>query len=165
MKLRGRREVRQVQEVRSGDTITQCQESISLQPRLRAQIPGILASRARWVVNESRGLLMPDRGPCPYCGRVGLIRSEYVVKAAVTTRLFCCGACDRSRKLSAKPTSARSHPLGDAHEFRHTCRASRLNSPRSTSSVARNLGWYRLRRQFAVSEADAARSSLPKWGR
>ena len=48
---------------------------------------------------------MPDKGPCPYCGRVGFIRFEYVIKASETTRLFYCGSCARSWMLTGDSAS------------------------------------------------------------
>jgi hypothetical protein len=39
---------------------------------------------------------MPDRTACKYCGKVGFVRRERVVKAERATTAFYCGSCNRS---------------------------------------------------------------------
>ena len=45
---------------------------------------------------------MPDRIPCKYCGKVGFIRREHVLKGARAVDTFYCGACDRSWEVHAQ---------------------------------------------------------------
>jgi len=39
---------------------------------------------------------MPDRTPCKYCGKVGFVRREQVIKAARSITSFYCGSCNRT---------------------------------------------------------------------
>jgi len=39
---------------------------------------------------------MPDRIACTYCGKVGFVRREHIVKAGGTILSFYCGSCNRS---------------------------------------------------------------------
>jgi len=39
---------------------------------------------------------MPDRTACKYCGKVGFVRRENVLKADRKIASFYCGACNRS---------------------------------------------------------------------
>ena len=39
---------------------------------------------------------MPDRTACKFCGKVGLIRRERVIKGGRSIESFYCGACNRS---------------------------------------------------------------------
>jgi len=39
---------------------------------------------------------MPDRTPCKYCGKVGFVRRENVIKAARSITAFYCGSCNRN---------------------------------------------------------------------
>jgi|RhiMethySRZTD1v2_1073278.scaffolds.fasta_scaffold181808_3 transcription elongation factor Elf1 len=41
---------------------------------------------------------------CPHCQHPGFVRSETVVKAAVTYQLFYCGRCDVSWRSLANQT-------------------------------------------------------------
>jgi hypothetical protein len=50
---------------------------------------------------------MPDRTPCTYCGKIGLVRRENVVKGERTTTAFYCGACNRSWEVSDDEAQAR----------------------------------------------------------
>ena len=44
---------------------------------------------------------MPDRTPCPHCGKVGFVRREHVIKGGRTVTAFYCGACNRSWEVGA----------------------------------------------------------------
>ena len=39
---------------------------------------------------------MPDRTACKYCGRVGFVRRETIIKAGRSITGFYCGSCNRS---------------------------------------------------------------------
>lgn len=49
---------------------------------------------------------MPDRTPCKYCGKVGFVRCEHVLKGAWAIDAFYCGACDRSWEVRAQQAHA-----------------------------------------------------------
>jgi hypothetical protein len=39
---------------------------------------------------------MPDRTACKFCGKVGFVRHERVIKGGRVIETFYCGACNRS---------------------------------------------------------------------
>jgi len=39
---------------------------------------------------------MPDRTACKYCGKIGFVRREHVIKGGRTMASFYCGSCNRS---------------------------------------------------------------------
>jgi len=46
---------------------------------------------------------MPDRTPCKFCGKVGLIRRERVIKGGRSSESFYCGSCNRSWDIEDEP--------------------------------------------------------------
>lgn len=67
---------------------------------------------------------MPDRTACKYCGKIGLVRRERVLKGGRASDAFYCGACNRSwQQLAA---GAPSHD--DAHHDRSGDSARRRRS-------------------------------------
>jgi hypothetical protein len=49
---------------------------------------------------------MPDKTPCLYCERVGFVRTEHTLKAAIATTDYYCGSCDRSWSVPRTPPEA-----------------------------------------------------------
>jgi transposase-like protein len=39
---------------------------------------------------------MPDKTACKFCGRIGFIRRENIIKAGRSITSFYCGSCNRS---------------------------------------------------------------------
>lgn len=50
---------------------------------------------------------MPDRIACKYCGKVGLVRRERVLKGGRASDAFYCGACNRSWEQRASVAQSR----------------------------------------------------------
>jgi hypothetical protein len=50
---------------------------------------------------------MPDRTACKYCGKLGFIRRENIIKAGRTITAFYCGACNRSWEVSGDDTDGK----------------------------------------------------------
>jgi hypothetical protein len=55
---------------------------------------------------------------CPRCLRVGLVRSEHVIKGPVATVLLYCGSCNHTwerpdRRKGSRPKSSISSPADD----------------------------------------------------
>ena len=42
---------------------------------------------------------MPDRTACKFCGKVGFVRRERVIKGGRSIESFYCGACNRSWEI------------------------------------------------------------------
>ena len=47
---------------------------------------------------------MPDRTACKFCGKVGFVRRENIIKAGRTITAFYCGACNRLWEVSGDDT-------------------------------------------------------------
>ena len=50
---------------------------------------------------------MPDRTPCRFCGKVGLVRRERVIKGGRSIESFYCGSCNRSWEVADDEAQAR----------------------------------------------------------
>ena len=50
---------------------------------------------------------MPDRTPCPHCGKIGFVRREHVIKGGQAATAFYCGACNRSWEVKQDEAEAR----------------------------------------------------------
>jgi hypothetical protein len=61
-------------------------------------------------------LYVPDRTSCNYCGKVGFVRRQFVIKARQATVSYYCGACNRSWDVSDERAQPRRQP--DEHKRR-----------------------------------------------
>jgi len=46
---------------------------------------------------------VPDRTLCQFCGKVGFVRRERVLKGGRSIESFYCGSCNRSWDIEDKP--------------------------------------------------------------
>jgi hypothetical protein len=60
---------------------------------------------------------MPDQTSCVYCRRIGLVRTEHVIKAGNAAIEHYCGNCERSWTVSDDEAHQRQVPIrGSAAE-------------------------------------------------
>jgi hypothetical protein len=55
---------------------------------------------------------MPALTPCIWCGNVGMVRSEHVIRGSKADVVFTCGQCERSWRVpdgtrASKPRAVR----------------------------------------------------------